>query len=404
MQQITGIHPRTVLSILDRAVERGLDLTKPVILDIHVQDAPRPGRPAKQADVRDEILQKVRRDRYGREKSCALISSELGGRVSPITVWRVLRTAGLQKTKPTRKPGLTVAMRKARLEWCLAHAHWTLEDWKLVIWLDETAVVLLHRRGGYRVWRLLEERMVRSCIRERWKGYTEFMFWGSFSYDKKGPCHVWKPETARERAESERAIEKLNEEIEPLMKEMWEIENGVRRLGVRSRPGPRPEWKWTRETGKLSRGKGSGIDWWRYQQQIIIPKLIPFAKEIGPGALVQEDNAPSHRHHVQSIIYSKYQVQKMTWVANSPDLNMIEAAWPYMKRNTTKRGAPKSLGEATTAWVRTWEEMPQSRIQAWIERIPHHIQEVIRLEGGNNYIEGRKKDRRPETGVVIDLD
>jgi hypothetical protein len=90
------------------------------------------------------------------------------------------------------------------------------------------------------------------------------MFWGSFSYNKKGPCYVWKPETARERAESERAIEKLNEEIELLMKEMWEIENGVRRLGVCSRPGPRPEWKWTRETGKLSRGKGSGIDWWRY--------------------------------------------------------------------------------------------------------------------------------------------
>jgi transposase len=36
VQQITGIHPRTVLNILDRAVERGLDLTKPVILDIYI--------------------------------------------------------------------------------------------------------------------------------------------------------------------------------------------------------------------------------------------------------------------------------------------------------------------------------------------------------------------------------
>ncbi|KAK1246367.1 hypothetical protein MKX08_000169 [Trichoderma sp. CBMAI-0020] len=63
VQQITGIHPRTVLLILDRAVERGLDLAKPVILDIHVQDAPRSGRPSKQADVKEDILQKVRRDR-----------------------------------------------------------------------------------------------------------------------------------------------------------------------------------------------------------------------------------------------------------------------------------------------------------------------------------------------------
>lgn len=58
VQQITGIHPRTVLLILDRAVERGLDLAKPVILDIHVQDAPRSGRPSKQADVKEDILQK----------------------------------------------------------------------------------------------------------------------------------------------------------------------------------------------------------------------------------------------------------------------------------------------------------------------------------------------------------
>ncbi|KAL7920478.1 hypothetical protein ACQKWADRAFT_157032 [Trichoderma austrokoningii] len=59
VQQITGIHPRTVNSILDRAVERGLDLTKPVILDIHLQDASRAGRPPKQADVKDNILQKA---------------------------------------------------------------------------------------------------------------------------------------------------------------------------------------------------------------------------------------------------------------------------------------------------------------------------------------------------------
>jgi hypothetical protein len=28
----------------------------------------------------------------------------------------------------------------------------------------------------------------------------------------------------------------------------------------------------------MREGKG-GIDWWRYQQNILIPKLLPFAKE-----------------------------------------------------------------------------------------------------------------------------
>jgi hypothetical protein len=33
--------------------------------------------------------------------------------------------------------------------------------------------------------------------------------------------------------------------------------------------------------------------------------------------------------------------------------------------------------------------MDQSKIRQWIERIPHHIKEVIRCEGGNEYKEGR---------------
>jgi len=33
--------------------------------------------------------------------------------------------------------------------------------------------------------------------------------------------------------------------------------------------------------------------------------------------------------------------------------------------------------------------MPQSKIQDWIKRIRRHVDEVILLEGGNKYKEGR---------------
>jgi siroheme synthase len=45
------------------------------------------------------------------------------------------------------------------------------------------------------------------------------------------------------------------------------------------------------------------------------------------------------------------------------------------------------------AWIKCWKEMPQERIQQWIERIIEHVQEVIRLEGGNKYREGKLKDK-----------
>ena len=45
--------------------------------------------------------------------------------------------------------------------------------------------------------------------------------------------------------------------------------------------------------------------------------------------------------------------------------------------------------------------LPQSEIQAWIERIPRHIQEIIRLEGGNEYAEGRKAFKRDQAGIRI---
>lgn len=114
--------------------------------------------------------------------------------------------------------------------------------------------------------------------------------------------------------------------------------------------------------------------------------------ESRPDTLVQEDNAPSHAHFAQRTVYNLHQVQQLLWCPNSPDLNMIEPCWPWMKRRTTRKGAPKSRAEGIKAWEAAWnEELPQEQIQAWIERIPHHVQEVIRLEGGNEYKEGREK-------------
>ncbi|KAK2471400.1 hypothetical protein H9L39_17631 [Fusarium oxysporum f. sp. albedinis] len=167
----------------------------------------------------------------------------------------------------------------------------------------------------------------------------------------------------------------------------------MRKVGLRNLPGKKPEWKWNEKNGKLVRKEGKGgIDWWRYQQKILIPKLLPFAQvceEERPGTVVQEDKAPAHNHHAQQRVFDLAGVQRLLWCGNSPDLNAIEAAWPYLKRETTKKGAPQSKSEAIRRWEAAWLAMPQAKIQAWIERIPYHIEKIIELEGGNEYKEGR---------------
>jgi hypothetical protein len=260
----------------------------------------------------------------------------------------------------------------------------------------------LHRRGGYRIWRKSDEALVKSAIRERWKRSSEFIFWGSFSYDKKGPYHCWLPKNAQERKQTEKTIQKLNEELEPLAKAEWELNNAMNRLGLCNRPGRKPQWRFNKKNGKLDRGKKGGIDWYRYQTKILLPKLFPFAKECAitrPGTFVQEDKALSHVYRIQQQVYNLHDVQRLLWCGNSPDLNAIEPCWFWMKRYTTKKGAPKNRQEAIRAWGNCWKELPQVQIQAWIERIPWHVQQIIQLEGGNEYKEGRKKELQPEEEI-----
>ena len=359
----------------------------------HVSDAPRSGRPSKQQNDKDEVIELIRDDPKVRELNCEAIAQAIPHLdVSAQTVWRILKAARFRKKKPTTKPGLSEASKKTRLEFCLQHQHWSLEDWKNVIWTDETAVVLGVRRLGHRIWRTPEERLSRGCFRPRWKRYTEFMFWGSFSYDRKGPCHIWKPETAQERKIAERQLNAMNAELEPILREEWELNMEMARLGLRGQRGKKPQWKWDKKHGKLVRESKGGIDWWRYQYHILLPKPIPFAKECKsqrPHNIVQEDNAPSHNHHAQQVLWEAAGFEHMFWPPNLPDLNMIEPSWTHLKRVVTKRGAPTRRADMKKAWQRAWDNLDQSQIQAWIERIPVHIQKVIELEGGNLYKEGR---------------
>ena len=335
---VTGMSKAAICALEKKAREPGYDpkISNRILLE-YVTDKPRPGRPKKITTEKEaqivEALEKA--DRYGREKAAWMWA--WNHQISPTSMLRILHRYGFRSCKTTKKPGLNAIMRAARLELCRSHTHWTLEDWKNIIWTDETSVILGSRRDvRRRIWRRPNEQLVAACIRRRWSGYSEFMFWGSFTYDLKGPMHIWKKETSAEKKQADADLAARNKALEPVAKRLWMQKVKADRLKYIQEhngrvPGGRaPVWEWDARHGKLTRNSKGGIDWYRYAKYIIIPKLVPFAKRcmlLRPGTIVQEDGAGSHALKHQATLYSTENINRRLWPGNSPDLNMIEPAW-----------------------------------------------------------------------------
>ena len=54
---------------------------------------------------------------------------------------------------------------KLRLQWAREHAAWSIEDWKKVIWSDETKILLFGSDGIVRSWRKSGERFKMDCLK-----------------------------------------------------------------------------------------------------------------------------------------------------------------------------------------------------------------------------------------------
>jgi hypothetical protein len=73
------------------------------------------------------------------------------------------------------------------------------------------------------------------------------------------------------------------------------------------------------------------------------PHLLPFACECRQGEngrldmVVIEDGASAHKSDYSNELYISWEVVRMLWPANSPDLNMIEPCWFYIKVETIKK-------------------------------------------------------------------
>ena len=78
------------------------------------------------------------------------------------TMRRELKGLGLNSC--VRKPLISEANRKKRLQFAREHKDWTLEQWTKVMWSDESRFTLFQRDGRIRVRREADEVMPPSCL------------------------------------------------------------------------------------------------------------------------------------------------------------------------------------------------------------------------------------------------
>ena len=152
------------------------------------------GRPATLSERGKWVLQRVIYD--NRFAPLGEITSQLNSNLSttyhPNTVRKYLHEIEFKSYTARKKSLLTNQQRIAQLHWCQAKHHWT-EEWKNIVWSDESRFALFKSDGRVKVWRRHGETYNANCVKPTTKfGGGSVMFWGCFSWHGVGPLVVVK--------------------------------------------------------------------------------------------------------------------------------------------------------------------------------------------------------------------
>jgi hypothetical protein len=81
------------------------------------------------------------------------INSTISTPVTPQTVRNVLKEAGLRSATKKKVPMLRALHHQQCLKFAQYHANWTMEDWKGVLWTDETKINWIRSDRKVYVWK-----------------------------------------------------------------------------------------------------------------------------------------------------------------------------------------------------------------------------------------------------------
>lgn len=300
-------------------------------------EKPRHQDRGRHAGLNDEKFQKLEEyvvhSKEGRRASwealAAMSLTLLGCAIGWIAIRNAFYRHGYRRFHARRKPPITETNRRKRLAWAREHEHWTIDQWRNVLWTDETWVTGGHHR---RVWvtRRPGEEFNENCIVERHVRKSGWMFWGSF-------CGIG---------------------LNGLLKG--------------------PAFFWEKDWGSI------GEDTYREHTIPVIDEWIRAARAQGHEILFMQDNAPGHKAAGTTADLRARGITILEWPPFSPDLNPIESVWNKMKdyiqihHGLVEKPSRTQLRQ----WTReAWDAVEEEYLEDLLQSMPQRCRDVIDANG-----------------------
>ena len=122
----------------------------------------------------------------------------------------------------------------------------------------------------------------------------------------------------------------------------------------------------------------------RYQDEILGPLVLLALNNIGPGAVLQDDNARPHRARVVRDFLHQNNVVSMQWPALSPDMAPIEHLWDVLGRRVRDNYGQAPDLQTLVQWLqREWQAIPQITLRTLVRSMRRRCAECVRQAGGH---------------------
>ena len=239
--------------------------------------------------------------------------------------------------KRPKIPKLTPEHKKKRLNFCLERRKWTVNDWKKVIFSDESPYLLFPEGNSKNdiVWAKNSSDVE---PRETVKFSPKIMVWGAISGSSLSELHIVPQNTSVTAGYYTENI--LAENLLPMF------------------------------TGNRATGS------------LVGRRLVDVKSEM----IFMQDGARAHTAAATSEWLQENEIQfwgKEVWPPNSPDLNPKENVWAILEEvMVSDKGEPRTLAQLEKSLVDSWKKIRLETLKNLYLSMPSRILDVIRCKGG----------------------